>query len=503
MPVCKEHQRLKSCGCDLALKQEGEYLLGLVIDVIARVIFFTPSRLMSMWPFEAVLEQAFMESPMLTSDVARANIHIALRNDPERRRCPGLTWEGVGLRHYKGVFTIPPHTPMQSYTPFPLSPMFLSPKPSYVSRFAHPLCPCFRPVGDSVQSLPGREVGLRHYNGVFTTPHHTPMQSHTPFPLSPMFLSPKPSYVSRSAHVSALWVIQSRAYLGGSGAKALPGVFTTHPRTPMQSYTPFPLSPMFLSPKPSYVSRFAHVSALWVIQSRAYLGGNGAKALPGALSSVEHRIKNNGANVSHGPGINGRKVCEYLRNVTAWCKAAIMAPSVNGSGPWYKASERAWASSTTGKIYISIDGIEDTEGINRFAQPAPVPAPQPVLAPAGQPVPAPAGQPVPAPAGQPVPAPAGQPVPAPAGQPVLAQAVQPVSFPAFQPVPAPSAQPVPVPAAPFVPVPVAQVASVTSAQAVPVPAAHPGPAPAAQAGPAPVTPAGPVQVAWGDGFLFG
>ncbi|CAI5964314.1 unnamed protein product [Closterium sp. NIES-64] len=120
---------------------------------------------------------------------------------------------------------------------------------------------------------------------------------------------------------------------------------------------------------------------------------------------VEHRIINNGADVSHGPGINGRKVREYLRKVTAWCKAAIMAPSVNGSGPWYKASERAWAFSTTGKIYISIDGIEDTEGINRFAQPAPVPAPQPVLAPAVQPVLAPSVQPVLAPAVQRVPVP--------------------------------------------------------------------------------------------------
>ncbi|CAI5969846.1 unnamed protein product [Closterium sp. NIES-64] len=210
---------------------------------------------------------------------------------------------------------------------------------------------------------------------------------------------------------------------------------------------------------------------------------------------VEHRIINNGADVSHGPGINGRKVREYLRKVTAWCKAAIMAPSVNGSGPWYKASERAWAFSTTGKIYISIDGIEDTEGINRFAQPPPVPAPQPVLAPAVQPVLAPSVQPV----------------LAPSVQPVLAPAVQPVPVPPFQAMPAPLAQPVPVPAAPFVHVPSAQVAPVTGAQAElapaarhgPAPAARPGPAPAAQAGPEPVTQAGPVQAAWGDGFLFG
>ncbi|CAI6001890.1 unnamed protein product [Closterium sp. NIES-65] len=135
--------------------------------------------------------------------------------------------------------------------------------------------------------------------------------------------------------------------------------------------------------------------------------------------------------------------------------------------PLVQGSERAWAFSTTGKIYISIDGIEDTEGINRFAQPAPVPAPQPVLAPAVQPV------------------------LAPSVQPVLAPAVQPVPVPPFQAMPAPLAQPVPVPAAPFVHVPSAQVAPVTGAQAEPAPAARHGPAPAARPGPAPAAQAGP------------
>ncbi|CAI5952730.1 unnamed protein product [Closterium sp. NIES-64] len=76
-----------------------------------------------------------------------------------------------------------------------------------------------------------------------------------------------------------------------------------------------------------------------------------------------YRILNNGANLEHSAAINGRLIAEYLGKVTAWCRAAIMAPSVNGSGPWYNAPEKAWDFSRSGKILISTDGIEDLEGI--------------------------------------------------------------------------------------------------------------------------------------------
>ncbi|CAI5999189.1 unnamed protein product [Closterium sp. NIES-65] len=408
---------------------------------------------------------------------------------------------GSGARALPGVFTIPSHTPMQSYSPFPLFPLFLHPTPSYVSLLAHI---------SALWVIQSRAYlgwsGARALPVVFTIPSHTPMQSYSPFPLFPLFLHPKPSYVSLLAHISALWVFQSRAYLGGSGARALPGVFTIPSHTPMQSYSPFPLSPLFLHTKPSYpyyVSLLAHISALWVIHSSAYLGGSGAKALPGVFVESSHTPMQSYPPVPLSPCRAPYYQQRFQCVARSWHQrqeglrvsiesdgmvqgAGIMGPSVNGSGPWYKACLRAWAFSTTGKILISIDGIEDTKGINRFAQPAPVPA----------------AQPVPAPAAQRVPSPAAQPVPALAAQPVLAPAVQPVPVPAFQPVPAPAAQPVPFPAGPFVPVPAAQVAPVTSAQAVPVPAARPGPAPAAQAGPALVTQAGPVQAAWGEGFLF-
>ncbi|CAI5483533.1 unnamed protein product [Closterium sp. Yama58-4] len=82
------------------------------------------------------------------------------------------------------------------------------------------------------------------------------------------------------------------------------------------------------------------------------------------LMGLEHRIVNKGKDLEHSAAINGRLTAEYLRKVTAWCKAAIMAPAVNGSGPWYNATEKAWAFSRSKKILISTDGIEDTEGID-------------------------------------------------------------------------------------------------------------------------------------------
>ncbi|CAI5507143.1 unnamed protein product [Closterium sp. Naga37s-1] len=91
------------------------------------------------------------------------------------------------------------------------------------------------------------------------------------------------------------------------------------------------------------------------------------------LAGVEHRIIHDGEDLENHAGPNIALVATYLRKVTAWCKAAIMAPSVNGSGPWYVAGQKAWAFSRNETILISTDRIEETEGINRAPQPVDAP----------------------------------------------------------------------------------------------------------------------------------
>ncbi|CAI6006438.1 unnamed protein product [Closterium sp. NIES-64] len=256
---------------------------GVAADVIAIVVYGTPSRRMSMWPDEDSVELAILKSIHLCADDARVMVHMTLRNDPVRRR-------------------------------------FLTDK----------LAKCRANVLDQARTWTFLWFGL---------PFKIPKQSraHKPHVHAVdkiTFKDFRDRYpADESSHGNLTWTREPH-----DG-----GLLFSHPAFETGLH-----KSLFKGKPMPVVVKLYHVAY--------YLAG------------VEHRIINEGEDLENSAGPNIALVATSLRKVTAWCKAAIMAPSVNGSGPWYVASEKAWAFSRNETILISTDGIEETEGINRAPQ---------------------------------------------------------------------------------------------------------------------------------------